>query len=201
MTWKQLVLAAALAIAIPLARADVINGESAPDFTLTDINGQTHTLASYQGKMVILEWINHGCPFVANQYGTGTMQALQKEARDNGIVWLSICSTAPEKPDYLTPAQWQTTAQEKGGSADAILIDPDGTVGRLYGAKTTPHMYIIQQDGTLLYQGAIDDTPSTRPQDIPTAKNYVRAALGDIAAGRPIQTPLTKPYGCSVKYP
>ncbi|MCZ7592654.1 MAG: redoxin domain-containing protein [Kiritimatiellae bacterium] len=180
--------------------AEVALGAQAPDFTLTDINGAQHTLSDYRGKLVILEWVSHGCPFVKNQYATDNMQSLQRDATGKGIIWLSICSSAEGKQGYLTAEEWPRVNAEKRSAATAVLLDEDGTVGHLYHAKTTPHMYIINEDGTLLYQGGIDSIPSTRPEDLARAKNYVRAALDDIEAGRPVQIPEARPYGCAVRY-
>lgn len=192
-------LALSLAIAA-VARAEVKNGEPAPDFTLKDINGVEHKLSDYRGKTVVLEWINHECPFVVKHYKKGHMQALQKEARDQGAVWLSICSSAPGKQGHFSPEEWRKLNEDKKGNATAVLLDEEGSVGRRYGAKTTPHMYVIDGNGILVYQGAIDSKRSTDPDDIPNSRNYVREALEDLAAGRPIRTPQTPPYGCSVKY-
>lgn len=182
------------------ARAEVITGAAAPDFTLTDINGATNKLSDFKGKVVVLEWINHGCPFVVKHYSKGNMQGLQRDYTGKGVVWLSICSSAEGKQGYYTAEEWKKVNAEKGGKATAILLDPEGTVGKLYGAKTTPHMYVINADGTLVYQGAIDEKPSTEPDDIPGARNHVAAALDEILAGQPVTLAQTKPYGCSVKY-
>lgn len=195
-----LIALAALAFSPFAARADIATGAEAPDFTLTDINGTAHSLRDYRGKLVILEWVNHGCPFVKNQYDTDNMQALQRDAAAKGYIWLSICSSAEGKQGYFTGEEWASVNMKKQGAATAILLDEDGTVGHLYRAKTTPHMYIINEQGVLVYQGGIDDIPSTSPEDIPHAKNYVRAALADIEANRAVQTPETRPYGCGIKY-
>lgn len=200
MKWIAAIALAALACYPLHARAQLAIGAEAPDFTLTDINGASHSLSDYRGKLVILEWVSHGCPFVKNQYGTGNMQALQREAAEKGYVWLSICSSAEGKQGYLTAEEWPRVNAEKKSAAAAVLLDEDGDVGHLYRAKTTPHMYIINEQGVLLYQGGIDSIPSTSPEDIPRAKNYVRAALADIEAGRPVQTPEARPYGCAVRY-
>lgn len=197
---RALIAAAMLAATLPFVRAEVKTGDPAPDFTLTDINGVSHNLSDFRGKTVVLEWINHGCPFVVKHYSKGHMQALQREATANGVIWLSICSSAPGKQGHYTADEWKKVNAEKEGAATAILLDEDGTVGKLYGAKTTPHMYIIDASGTLVYQGAIDSIRSTDPDDIAGAKNYVRDALADLAAGRAVATPQTTPYGCSVKY-
>ncbi len=195
--------AGALALAVALstaARAEVVNGQPAPDFELKDSAGQAHKLSGFKGKYVVLEWVNHGCPFVVKHYDSQNMQGLQKESTGKGVVWLSICSSAEGKQGYNTAGEWQKVNQEKGFAGSALLLDTDGTVGRQYGAKTTPHMYVVNPEGTLIYQGAIDDKPSTDQDDIPGAKNYVRAALAEAMAGQAVSQGQTKPYGCGVKY-
>lgn len=191
------VLSAMLAAGV---RAEVTTGTAAPDFTLLDSNGATNKLSDFKGKVVVLEWINHGCPFVVKHYAKGNMQGLQTDYTGKGVVWLSICSSAEGKQGYYAASDWKKLNAEKGGKATAILLDPEGTVGNLYGAKTTPHMYVINAAGTLVYQGAIDEKPSTEPDDIPGAKNFVASALDEVLAGKPVTTGQTKPYGCSVKY-
>ncbi|MBL8024474.1 MAG: thioredoxin family protein [Elusimicrobia bacterium] len=176
------------------------SGKPAPDFSLTDIHGKKQTLSKMKGKFVVLEWINHDCPFVKKHYNGGHMQALQKEYTGKGVEWVSICSSAKGKQGNLSAAEWVTKNEEKGGAATAILLDPSGKVGKLYVAKTTPHIYIIDPKGVLIYQGAIDDTPSTDSEDIKTSKNYVRATLDEAMAGHPVTESNTKPYGCGVKY-
>lgn len=197
---RILIAAALLAASMPFARAEVKTGAPAPDFTLTDIHGVSHNLSDFRGKTVVLEWINHGCPFVVKHYVQGHMQALQREATADGVIWLSICSSAPGKQGHYSADEWKKVNAEKNGSATAILLDEEGIVGKLYGAKTTPHMFIINAEGTLVYQGAIDSKRSTSPEDIASSQNYVRDALADIAAGRPVAISQTVPYGCSVKY-
>ncbi len=198
---KQIVMAGILsAVLVAGVRAEVTTGATAPDFTLTDTSGASHKLSDFKGKTVVLEWVNHGCPFVVKHYSKGNMQGLQADYTGKGVVWLSICSSAEGKQGYNTAEGWQKLNTEKGGKATAILLDPEGTVGKLYGAKTTPHMYVINAEGTLVYQGAIDDKPSTDSDDIPGAKNYVKAALDEVLAGKPVTTGQTKPYGCGVKY-
>ncbi|MBL0057860.1 MAG: thioredoxin family protein [Elusimicrobia bacterium] len=191
---------AGLIIGGGLSASAVEVGEAAPDFSLQDIQGKMQSLAKRRGQFVVLEWVNHGCPFVKKHYDSGNMQALQKEFTGKGVQWLSICSSAEGKQGNMSPAQWRITAKEKGGFATAILLDDWGRVGHLYGAKTTPHMFIVDPKGILIYQGAIDDTPSTDPADVKTAANYVRAALDEALAGKPVTTGETKPYGCGVKY-
>jgi peroxiredoxin len=180
--------------------AQVTVGEPAQDFTLTDVNGQSHSLSDFKGKYVVLEWFNYDCPFVKKHYGSNNMQSLQKEFTGQGVIWLAINSSAPGKQGHYEAPQMAALAQERGVSATGILLDPDGTVGRQYGAKTTPHMFIIDPDGVLIYQGAIDSSPGMDPAEISGAQNYVRAALTEAMAGEPVSQPFTQSYGCSVKY-
>ncbi len=175
-------------------------GKPAPDFTLTDTQGKAHALSSFKGKVVILEWINHGCPFVVKHYATGNMQKTQQAAAAAGAVWLSICSSAPGKQGHLSAADWNKTNTEKGAAPTAVLLDEKGTVGKLYHATNTPQMFVINAEGIVVYSGAIDSVPSAKGEDVPKATNYISAALADLKAGRPVATPVTKPYGCSVKY-
>lgn len=180
--------------------AEVVSGQPAPDFSLQDTNGNTHMLSIYKGKIVVLEWINHECPFVKKHYDSGNMQQLQKDAIANDIVWLSVNSSAPGKQGFCSPEEANKLTMEKQASPTAVLLDPDGAVGKLYGAQTTPHMYVIDAQGILVYQGAIDDKPSVDPADITTSKNYVKAALDAMLAGTAVADASTKAYGCSVKY-
>ena len=175
-------------------------GQLAPDFTLTDTHGQAHALSAFKGKVVVLEWVNHGCPFVMKHYNSGNMQKTQKAAAADGVVWLSICSSASGKQGNLTPTDWIKTTNEKGAMPTAVLLDADGRVGRLYHATNTPQLFVINAAGVIVYSGAIDSIPSTKPEDVAKAQNYVLAALADVKAGRPVAMPVTKPYGCSVKY-
>jgi peroxiredoxin len=179
---------------------EAVVGEAAPDFTATDTQGQTHSISDYKGKIIVLEWFNHGCPFVKKYYNSKNMQNLQKTYAEKGIIWLSICSSAPGKQGYQTTEEANTTVRAKEIKAAAIILDPDGHIGRKYGAKTTPHMFIINTEGTLVYNGAIDDKPSTKVSEIESAQNYVRSALEEIMAGEEVSTPTSIPYGCSVKY-
>lgn len=174
--------------------------EAAPAFTLTDAHGEEHSLSDYEGKIVVLEWVNHGCPFVVKFYAGGHMQAMQEEMAEKGVVWLSICSSAPNTQGWMSREDQAKTIEEKNIKAKAVLIDEDGTVGRAYGARTTPHMYVIDGEGKLRYQGAIDSIRSTRASDIEKADNYVRAAVEAILAGEEVDPKQTQPYGCSVKY-
>ncbi len=188
------------AIMIGSARAEVATGQPAPAFTLTDVAGTSHNLSDFKGKFVVLEWVNHGCPFVVKHYSVGNMQKLQSEFTAREVVWLSICSSAEGKQGYYPAGDWAKLNEEKGGKATAILLDANGQVGKLYGAKTTPHLFVINPEGTVIYQGAIDDKPSTQSSDIPESVNYVKAALDEALAGKPVTTGQTKPYGCGVKY-
>jgi hypothetical protein len=185
---------------LALFSSDAEIGSPAPDFTLPGSLGHTHTLSDYAGKIVVLEWLNHGCPFVKKHYNSGNMQALQKMAKEKGVVWFSIISSAPGKQGYSTPEQANEAAQEKNAVPAAILLDPEGTVGKMYGAITTPHMYIIDEEGRLVYNGGIDDIRSANVDDIAKAKNYVRAALEEMLSGQEVSVKTSQPYGCSVKY-
>ena len=187
-----------LAAVLPASAATV--GTPAPNFVLTDTHGVTHKLSDYEGKIVVLEWVNHGCPFVGKHYNSGNMQATQRQATGAGVVWLSICSSAPGEQGNMPPAEWNAYDAAHNVAATAVLLDESGRVGHLYGARTTPHMFIIDKSGTLVYQGGIDSIASTNKTDLKRAENYVLAALADIDAGRPVAKPNTRPYGCSVKY-
>ena len=165
-----------------------------------DSNGIEHSLAQYRGKFVVLEWTNDGCPYVGKHYGTGNMQALQKKYVDQGVVWLSIISSAPGRQGYADGARANKLTQERNAAPSAVLLDPDGTIGQVYGAKTTPHMYVVDPEGTLLYMGGIDSIPTANWDDVPKADNYVSAALDEALAGTPVSKAVTRPYGCSVKY-
>jgi AhpC/TSA family len=175
-------------------------GESAPDFQATDSNGQVHKLAQYRGKFVVLEWHNNGCPYTRKHYESGNMQRLQREWIGKGVVWFSMISSAPGQQGYVTAQQENDYLKKMKASPSAVLLDPEGNVGRLYSAKTTPHMFIINPEGVLLYDGAIDDKATTDRADIATAKNYVSQALEEAMANKPVSIPTTRPYGCSVKY-
>jgi AhpC/TSA family len=182
------------------ARAAAVVGQAAPAFQLADLNGETVKLSDFKGKFVVLEWVNFECPFVRKHYGSENMQKLQKTYTGKDVVWVTICSSAPGKQGHLTADEAKEITKEKGASPTRFLLDPKGVAGKAYGAKTTPHMYVIDPKGKLLYNGAIDDTPSTKVADIPTSKNYVVAALDAALAGKAVPTSTTKPYGCSVKY-
>lgn len=180
--------------------AEVQVGKQAPDFALTDTNGKTHHLSDYKGKYIVLEWYQPDCPFVRKHYNSGNMQALQKEYVGKGVVWLSIDSSAAGQEGNYPAAELNQIAVKGGAVRTALLLDGDGKVGHLYGAKTTPDMYIINPQGVLVYQGAIDDKPSTDLADVKTAKNYVKSALNAVMGGQTVATTSTRPYGCSVKY-
>lgn len=192
-------LAALVAALLPLHAAPEI-GKPAPDFTLKDLDGKEHTLSALKGKTVVLEWINFGCPFVKKHYESKTMQNLQKAAAAEGVVWLTICSSAPGKQGNETPETGKSVSTQLGSAAAAYLKDEDGAVGRLYQARATPEMYIINKEGTLVYMGAIDNKPTPNPASLEGALNYVQKALAEIKDGKSVTTSVTKAYGCSVKY-
>ena len=175
-------------------------GKPAPDFSLNDPSGAAHSLADAKGKLVVLEWTNPDCPFVKKHYGSGNMQKLQADYTAKGVVWYTIASSAPGKQGHYGPEDWKGILQKRGDKQTALLLDPDGAVGRLYGAKTTPHVFVVGKDGVLLYKGAIDDKPSTDPADVAGARNLVAAALDEALDGKPVSRPVTESYGCSVKY-
>jgi peroxiredoxin len=185
---------------VVLAQTAARPGQPAPPFSLTDTSGRTVDLAALRGRYVVLEWTNPSCPFVRKHYDSGNMQALQKRFTAEGIAWLTINSTAAAHPEYRKPAEMAAWMKEAGGVPTALLLDPEGKVGRAYDARTTPHMYVIDPKGTLIYAGAIDDKRSANPADAKTAKNYVVAALTDAQAGRVVGIGHTQAYGCSVKY-
>ena len=189
-----LALVAGSAIAAPRV------GEPAPDFTGVDTQGKTHRLADYRGKAVVLEWTNHDCPYVRKHYGAGNLQEQQREAAAQGVIWLSVISSAPGQQGYVSPAEADELTRSRKAAPHAVLLDPEGRIGRAYGAKTTPHLYLIDEAGKLIYMGGIDSITTADPADIPKATQYVRVALKERAAGQPISAPVTRPYGCSVKY-
>lgn len=199
---KRLVLASFTLIASTmLINANAVEtGSTAPSFTLTDTNGKTHSLSDFKGKVVVLEWVNHGCPFVKKHYNTNNMQGLQKEYTGKGVIWLSVASSAKGKEGYMSADEWNKKITESVSSPTAVLLDADGKVGKKYGAKTTPHMFIIDKEGKLVYQGAIDDKSGYEKEEVAVAKNYVKAALDEILAGKAVTTATTESYGCSVKY-
>ncbi|HYE96779.1 MAG TPA: thioredoxin family protein [Rubricoccaceae bacterium] len=174
--------------------------DPAPDFTLTDTNGRTHRLSQYAGRWVVLEWLNYDCPFVGKHYRGRNMQALQERYTGQGVVWLSIVSSAPGEQGHFPPAEMNRRTTQHGGRQTAVLMDPTGTVGRAYGARTTPHMFVVNPRREIVYNGAIDNRPSADPSSLNGATNYVAQALAEAMAGRPVTTARTQPYGCSVKY-
>ena len=175
-------------------------GSAAPDFSLTDAQGKTHSLSEYKGKYVVLEWFNPECPFVKKHYGTSNMQNLQKQYTDKGVVWLTIDSNAPGTEGSITPEQAQKVSASWKTHQTALLLDPEGKAGRAYGAKNTPNMVIISPEGKIAYEGAIDSKASPNPADIPSSTNYVKVALDESMSGKPVSNANTRPYGCSVKY-
>lgn len=175
-------------------------GTQAPDFKGTDSKGVTHTLSQYRGKYVVLEWANKGCPYDQKHYLSGNMEALQREWTGKGVIWFSVLSSAPGEQGNVTPAEENEYLKKMKAAPTAALLDPEGTIGRLYGAKTTPHIFVIDPQGKLIYQGAIDDKPTTDFADIKTAHNYLNDALNSAMAGKPVPVATTRPYGCSVKY-
>jgi peroxiredoxin len=180
--------------------ADAEIGKPAPAFTLQTCESKSVSLSDYKGKVVVLEWTNYGCPFVMKHYGSGNMQKLQADAAAKGVVWLSICSSAPGKQGHAAPADANKACAEKNSAATAYLIDESGATGHAYGAKRTPEMYVINADGILVYHGSIDDKKSADPADIALARNHVAAAIDETLAGKPVSTPETEAYGCSIKY-
>jgi peroxiredoxin len=175
-------------------------GDSAPDFTGTDSNGQTHKLSEYHGKYVVLEWTNNGCPFTKKHYTSGNMQSLQKEWTAKGVVWLTILSSAPGAQGYMTASDENAYMSRVHAAPTASILDPTGAIGHEFEAKTTPDMIVIDPSGKVIYSGAIDNRPTTDPSDVQGATNYVSAALTESMAGQPVAVSYTRPYGCSVKY-
>lgn len=197
---KHLMLASALWMAAGVATAAASVGQPAPDFKALDTSGKPVSLADFKGKHVVLEWVNPGCPYVVKHYGSANMPDTQKEATAKGVVWLAVNSTATEHSDYRAPADLAKWMQSQKAATTATLMDADGKIGRAYGARTTPHMYIIDPKGTLVYAGGIDNKPTANPADVAAATNHVKVALGEALAGKPISMANTRPYGCSVKY-
>ncbi len=185
-------------LALPVFAARV--GQPAPAFTATDSNGHQHSLTNYKGKFVVLEWHNQGCPYVGKHYGSGNMQKLQKYWTGKGVIWLTVISSAPGEQGYVTAPQENDYVKKMNAAPTAVLLDPKGELGHLYGAKTTPHMFVINPQGQLIYDGAIDDKPTTDQSDIAGATNYVTAALEQAVVGKPVAVATSRPYGCSVKY-
>jgi len=193
-------LAASLAFGAGAAFAAATVGQPAPAFTAIDTSGKTVSLADHKGRHVVLEWVNPGCPYVQKHYNSANMQDTQRQAVAQGVVWLAINSTATDASDYKTPAAMAQWMQGQQAAATATLMDSDGQVGRAYGARTTPHMYVVDPAGKLVYAGAIDSKPTSNAADIPGANNHVKLALSESLAGKAVSTPSTRAYGCSVKY-
>ncbi len=199
---RRLAFATALCalFAWTLTASAVRVGSQAPDFTGTDSHGQTHTLSQYRGQFVVLEWTNNGCPFTRKHYDSGNMQALQREWTGRGVIWLTILSSAQGQQGYMTASEENAYMARVHADPTAAILDPSGTIGHLYDAKTTPEMVVIDRSGKIIYQGAIDDHPTTDVADIPHSKNYVSEALSEAMDGQPIAVAYARPYGCSVKY-
>ncbi len=193
-------LAGALAIFPFHAGAAPAVGAPAPEFTGIDSSGKSHRLSDMRGKVVVLEWTNHDCPFVARHYRSNNMQRTQKDVTDGGVVWLSVISSAPGMQGHVSGREPDALTQSRRAYPSAVLLDPKGDIGRLYRAAVTPHIFVVDKDGTLAYQGAIDDIPSWDEADIPKATNYVRQVLAQLKAGLQVKPGVTRPYGCSVKY-
>ena len=187
-------------LSTPAAFADVSAGQPAPDFGATDIQGRPQKLSAYRGKYVVLEWFNSECPFVQKHYESGNMQSLQKRYGDKGVVWLTINSTTPDSSNYRDPARSQQIVKDWKINSTALILDSDGAVGHAYGARTTPHLWVIDPGGNVIYTGGIDDKATFRADDVKTAKNYVAAALDESMSGKAVNVPAAAPYGCSVKY-
>jgi peroxiredoxin len=201
MKTKSILIAASSLISSTLLALDSPPvGSAAPDFSLPDAKGKTHSLAECKGKYVVLEWFNPECPFVKKHYGNDNMQKLQQEYTGKGVIWLSIDSSAPGKEGHLTPEQAEKIMTSWKTRQTALLLDPEGKAGKSFGARNTPHMFVINPEGKIVYEGAIDSKASPNPADIPSSTNYVKAALDEALAGKPITTANTKPYGCSIKY-
>jgi hypothetical protein len=198
-TMRSVAIAAGLAMVCASALA-LKPGEQAPDFKGVDSNGKVQTLAQYRGKYVVLEWANKGCPFEQKHYKSGNMERLQREWTAKGVVWLSVISSAPGQDGYVTPPEENEYLRTMKAAPSAAILDPSGMIGRLYSAKTTPDMFVIDPQGRLVYEGAIDDQPTPDPASLNGAKNYVSAALEASMAGRPVEVAVTRSYGCSVKY-
>jgi len=197
---NRLFAGALLALAAAGASAQAVPGQPAPAFTLTSIDGKTVSLADYRGRYVVLEWNNPHCPFVVKHYGSGNMQSLQKRFGAENVAWLTVNSTSAGHGDYMAPAALSAWMKEQGAAPTAVMLDTDGKVGRAYGARATPHMYVIDPKGNLVYAGAIDDKRSANPADIKIASNYVVQALTELRAGKPVSAASTTAYGCSIKY-
>ncbi len=198
--WLKLTFLGVALLAAGSAAAQASIGQPAPAFALTDTQGRAVKLGDFKGKLVVLEWVNPGCPYVQKHYNSGNLPATQKAARAKDVVWLSINSTATDHHDYRKPDDLSAWLKSKDSAMTATLMDVDGKVGRAYGARTTPHMYVIDAQGKLVYAGAIDSIPSANTADIKTATNYVNQALGEALAGKAVSKPTSQAYGCSIKY-
>ncbi|MBE1301667.1 MAG: redoxin domain-containing protein [Alteromonadaceae bacterium] len=196
----KMIMASALLTLTAWANANVNVDQPAPDFKLVNSNGESVNLSDYQGKYVVLEWTNHLCPYVKKHYGSDNMQSLQRKYNDKEVVWLSIISSAPGKQGYVEADEANQLTASRNAAPAHVLFDPEGDVGKLYGAKTTPHMYIIDPAGELKYKGAIDSIKSANPADIPKATNYLDEGMKALLAGGEVEDKSTVPYGCSVKY-
>jgi AhpC/TSA family len=175
-------------------------GQAAPNFSAKDVNGKVVSLADFKGKTVVLEWVNPGCPYVRKHYDGGNMQSTQQDALAKNVVWLAVNSTGNDHPDYLAPTKLAAWMKQQKAPATHTLMDEDGKIGKAYGARTTPHLYIVDGKGMLVYAGGIDSIPSASASDIPKATNYVKVSLSEMAGGKPVSNSITRPYGCSVKY-
>ncbi len=196
---KALMLACSVTLAGgALAQAQL--NQPAPAFTATDIAGKSVNLSEFQGKYVVLEWVNPGCPFVQKHYNSGNMQSLQKEAATKGVVWLSVASNAKGAEGYQSPTALAAWMKGKSAAQTGVLVDSDGKLGRAFGARATPHMYVISPQGTLIYAGGIDNKPTTNPADIAGATNYVRQALNEALAGKAVSRAAAPAYGCGIEY-
>jgi hypothetical protein len=193
-------LLAVILAALTIPALAVLPGTSAPDFKGTDSTGAQHSLSEYRGKFVVLEWANQGCPYDRKHYLSGSIESQQREWTGKGVIWLSVLSSAPGEQGYVTPAEENTYLKTMHAAPTAALLDPDGTIARIYEAKTTPHIFVIDPTGKLIYQGAIDDKPTTDQADLKGANNYLNAALNAAMSGKPVPVATTRPYGCSVKY-
>ncbi len=200
-TWRFVMAGTVLtALAFTLRAGEIAVDQPAPAFTLSDISGKEHSLSDFKGKFVVLEWVNFGCPFVRKHYNSGNMQSLQKTYTGKGVIWLSICSSAQGKQGYYEPTELKERLAREKAVPTAYLLDAEGTVGRAYEAKTTPHIFIINPAGILIYAGGIDNIASTDVDDIPKARNYVKEVLDAALAGKTVEVKASRPYGCSVKY-
>ena len=195
-----LAVAAGLTLAAPATFANVAAGQAAPEFALADIQGKPQKLSAYRGKYVVLEWFNSECPFVQKHYESGNMQSLQKKYGDKGVVWLTVNSTSPESSNYRDPARSQQIVKDWKINSTALMLDADGKVGQAYGARTTPHMWVIDPSGKVIFVGGIDDKATFRGADVKDARNFVAAALDESMAGKAVSVSAATPYGCSVKY-